>query len=82
MPISGLVVTLSPEPSSCQAALDALHRHPMVEVGEGLPHRRPIVVETGNTEETGRFWEWLQALPGVLFVDVAYVHLEDSEGSL
>jgi len=76
MPISSLVVTLSPKPECMQAALEALRGHHQVEVGVGSPPRWPIVVDTTNSDDTARFWEWLQALPGVEFVDVAFVHFE------
>ena len=79
MPISGLVVTLSSDARAREAALEALRNHPQIELGDGSPHRHPIVVETANSDETSCFWEWLQALPGVEFVDVAYVHFEEQK---
>jgi hypothetical protein len=75
--ISGWVVTLSLDPGLAQAAIDALRRHQAIEMGEVAGHRAPVVVETDDRDETSAVWEWLHSLPGVLFVDVAFLHFDE-----
>ncbi len=70
MPVSGLVLTLSREDSCRREALSALCEHALIAIGELAAHRLPIVVDTPNSEEDRAIWEWLQELPGVLFVDL------------
>jgi len=70
MPVSGLVLTLSREESCRREALSALYEHASIAIGELVAHRLPIVVDTPSCEEDQAIWEWLQELPGVVFVDL------------
>lgn len=70
MPVSGLVLTLSLNAPDRAAALDALRRHPSIEVGEAQGHRLPIVVDTPASDDDRAVWDWLHAQEGILFVDV------------
>jgi nitrate reductase NapAB chaperone NapD len=76
MPVSGLVVTLTPEPRRREEALAAIGREPCIEVGASEAGRLAIVVDTVSSEDDRQVWEWLNALPGVEFVDVALVGFE------
>lgn len=77
MPITGLVITLTSEPVARRAALDAMSAHRAIELGEAAGDRLPVVVEAKTPDENAALWEWLHALAGVQFVDVAYVSFED-----
>ncbi len=83
MPISGLVVTLSDNDTERADAIDALRREPRIELGiseleQTVASRIPIVVDTQSNEDDKQVWQWLNDLPGVVFVDVALVGFEDN----
>ena len=73
MPISGLVVSLTAEAAMRENARAIIASHPNVEVGETGNCRMAIAVETNSREEDQAFWQWLNELPGVSMVDVAFV---------
>jgi len=70
MPVSGLVLTLTDAAPAREQALATVRSHPAVDVGEPCGGRVPIVVDTLDSEADKEMWEWLGALPGVLFVDL------------
>ncbi|WP_442510957.1 hypothetical protein SH528x_002608 [Novipirellula sp. SH528] len=83
MPISGLVVTLSDSDTERADAIDAMRREPRIELGiseleQTVASRIPIVVDTQSNEDDKQVWQWLNDLPGVVFVDVALVGFEDN----
>ena len=83
MPISGLVVTLSDSDTERADAIDAMRREPRIELGiseleQTVASRIPIVVDTQSNEGDKQVWQWLNDLPGVVFVDVALVGFEDN----
>jgi hypothetical protein len=77
MPISGLVLTLTPDDVLRGRTLDVLRSHPSVDLGEPRDDRLPIVVDSPDSDSDRRMWEWLQALPGVIQVEIAVIHFED-----
>lgn len=79
MPISGLAITLSDDHAAREAAMTSLRAHSLITLGQREGHRLPIVVETPDSEVDRDVWDWLHALPGVRFVDVACVHFTDEE---
>jgi nitrate reductase NapAB chaperone NapD len=80
MPISGLVITFSPDQMARRFALEALRSHPSIEVGgDRRDARVPVVVETSTSDEDRAVWLWLHELPGVQFVEVVYVHFDHEE---
>lgn len=70
MPISGLVLTLSQYEADRASALAALRDHPALALGAAAAHRLPVVADTPDCVEDQALWDWLHALPGVLFVDL------------
>ena len=76
MPVSGLVVSLSDEPQPRAESLALIGREPRITVGVVEANRLAIVVDTASSEEDRRLWEWLGSLPGVSFVEVAFVGFE------
>jgi hypothetical protein len=79
MPISGLVITLTDDVDTGQAALAAMERHSAICVGQLTGLRLPIVVETPDSDADREVWEWLHTLPGVALVNVAVVHFNPLE---
>ena len=79
MPISGLVLTLSPDPTLRRRALEQLARHPQIEVAAADGNRLPIVLDTPEPETDKRCWRWIHELDGVEHVDVALIHFEDTD---
>ena len=77
MPVSGLVVSLANEPNLRETAIDAIRQESQIEIGVINSLRMAVVVDTPSSEEDKEIWTWLNALPGVTFVDVAMVGFED-----
>lgn len=95
MPVSGLVVTLAPPPppetppetpnasdrlrDSSTHVIEQIHQHPHLQVGPRQGQCLPVVVDTPDRETDKRCWLWLNGLPGVHHVDVAFIHFEDED---
>ncbi|MEZ6189850.1 MAG: hypothetical protein R3C45_00990 [Phycisphaerales bacterium] len=86
MPVSGLVVTLAAEKnragqtaSTRNAVIQQLRRHPQIQVGELQDNRLPVVIDTPDKHADKDCWAWLNSLPGVNHVDVAFIHFEDED---
>lgn len=78
MPISGLVLTLSDEPSLQQTALSELALDSRLSLGELQVNRLPVVAETDTIRQSTRLVrEELLTIPGVIFVDVVMVDFSD-----
>lgn len=80
MAISGLIITFSPDSPDVDQTLETLRHHPLIQIGEGSDLRFPVVVETSDATQANSLWEWLNALPGVAFIDLAYLHFEETGG--
>ena len=77
--ISSFVVTLPSEAEPAEAVLRALSAIPAFTLGERQGSRLPVVVETPDGS-TSRYWhEWVEQLPGVIQVEVAFVSFDESE---
>jgi len=95
MPISGLVVTLAPPPPDHppegtadrtpgpaiehDSVVQQIRNHPHLQPGPCQNLRLPVVVDTPDRETDKRCWRWLNDLPGVHQVDVAFIHFEDDD---
>ena len=77
--ISGVVAYLTFDEPLVEGSLDQIRQHPAFELGERCEHRVPMVLETSGPGESRDALDWLNDLPGIEHVDVAYVHLEDNE---
>jgi nitrate reductase NapAB chaperone NapD len=78
MPVSGLVVSLSPQSELRAAAIASLGREPRIEIGVVESGKMAIVVDTESADEDKQLWNWLHTIPGVVFVDVVMVGFEES----
>ena len=79
MPISGLVLTLSDDPTLRASALEAVSGNVKIEPGRLARQRLPSVVDTASSCEDKAVWEWLHELPGVLFVDLVSADYSEDE---
>jgi hypothetical protein len=75
--ISGLVASLTADAALALSALQAIRQHPALELGPQDGRRLPLVLETTNPGESHKLSDWLAELPGVEYVDVAFVHWDN-----
>ena len=77
--VSSFVVSLPEGTDEAAAVVDALQSVPVFELGDQIGRRLPVVLEAENGS-TAKYWhEWVEGLPGVIKVDVAFVSFEDEE---
>lgn len=77
--ISSFVVSLPAAEESAMAILRALAAIPVFTLGERQASRLPVVLEAPDGS-TARYWhEWVEQLPGVIQVEVAFVSFDESE---
>lgn len=76
---SGLVLTLADDPVLRAAALAELGRDPRIVVGEATGLRLPIATEASDLHAAEALAEALGHLDGVCFVDVVFVHFEETD---
>lgn len=77
--ISSFVVTLPAAEESAAAVQRALVAIPVFTLGERQAARLPVVLEAPDGS-TARYWhEWVEQLPGVIQVEVAFVSFDESE---
>ena len=79
MPVNGLLLTLTDDESLVDDVLLTIAAHDSVELGDRTGRWQPVVVETGGTGESHDVHEWLQALPGVVMVDVVFTSVGDTQ---
>lgn len=80
MPVSALVLTLSPDPEEREHALATLCQLPYLTLGEvvGAAHL-PVVLESDSLSEGEDRFRHLTTIAGVVFADLAMVDFEDVE---
>lgn len=75
--ISSFVVTLADTPEAHEQVPAALRSIACLELGESCASLRlPVVLETDDAEASRYWYEWIERLPGVLKVDLAFVTFE------
>ena len=77
MPISGLVIIFEGPVERAADTLDEIRNHVAIEVGEISDNKCAIVVDTPTADEDRRVWTWLQDLPEVIDVRLAFVGVDD-----
>jgi hypothetical protein len=80
MPVSGLVVNLA-DPESALRVSEQMARAEAFTLGEQIGLRLPVVLHAGDAVTADAYHAWLQQLPGVVNVDVAFIYLDDPEES-
>ena len=76
MPVSGLVITLTHDTLQREAAIGAIRSDRRIEIGTIGSSKMAIVVDTPSSDDDKQLWEWLQAIDGVLQVEVAMIGFE------
>ena len=74
---SGLVITLSANAAKAAEAIATLRARPELTFGDRNDRWLPLVMETCGEAESRELHDWVQTLPGVEFVDVAYVNFDE-----
>jgi len=77
MIISGLLLTLSEDAQLADRVEAALRSRPEFTLAERSQRWLPVVIEVENVRASRDLHDWLNALPGVEFVDVVQVNFED-----
>jgi len=77
MAISGLVVKLA-EDDDAGAALARLAADSRITLGERFGNRLAVVAETSNVQADRDLFDELSAMPGIVHVDVTFVHLGEN----
>lgn len=81
MAVSGLVLSLIDEPGLRGETLAVLEREPTVTMGVLQANQLVVVLDTPSIDEDRRLVEWLRALPGITFLEVAFVGFEEPDDS-
>ncbi len=76
MAISGLVLTLTDDAATQAQTMSSLAAMPELELGDLAGVRLPVVADTPHQGADRDLFARLQAMPGVLHADVAYVWFE------
>jgi len=80
MPVSGLKILLSGDEGERKRALDAIRRHPSIEMGVRADRHLAAVVDARDDNANRAIWGWLNELPGVEHVDVVFVSIDHGLG--
>lgn len=80
MPVSGLVLRLSPE-ARTEELRAILEQDPRLEVGSAQGLSLPLVSDTRDRDEDRALQDWLRGLSGVVHLDVAFIHFDDPDPS-
>jgi hypothetical protein len=73
MPVLSAVLTLP----DAEATLVALADKPEVPLGPPNGVRYPVVLSTETRQADKALWNWVQALPGVVHVELVFVDFSD-----
>ena len=69
---------VTPAPGDA-AVIEQIQQHPNFQAGPRQDQRLPVVLDTPDKETDKQCWGWINQLPGVHHVDVAFIHFEDEE---
>jgi nitrate reductase NapAB chaperone NapD len=78
---SGLVVILEPDASNADSALAAIRSNPVFTIGEQNGCWLSVASEADDPDESEQWHDWLSRLPGVVNVEVVFVHSDDTEAA-
>lgn len=77
MHLSGLVLLFTQDHKTAQQACAMMERTGHFILGERIGSRLSLVMEVDSSEDALKWHHWLQELPGVVSVDIAYVTVMD-----
>jgi hypothetical protein len=81
MPISGLILTLNADAELAAQAVATVSTRPEFTPGERKARWLPVAMEARDDAASRDLHDWLNALPGVDFVDVVYVNFDEDEAT-
>ena len=81
MPISGLILTLNADAALAAQAVATLSTRPEFLPGARNARWLPVAMEARDDAASRDLHDWLNALPGVDFVDVVYVNFDEDEAT-
>lgn len=76
MPINGLLINLIADEELAKETVSLLEQSGKLELGELTDRWLPVVVEASHTGASHDVHEWIDALPGVVSVDVIFASVE------
>lgn len=79
MHTSGLVVTFADDPHLARGAQLELAAVGPFELGDASGPCRAVTLETTDPKAARDWHEWAEGLPGVVGVEVVFVHWEEAE---
>ena len=80
--ISSGIARLSSKGGDFADVLAQLSAHPAIEVGELVNQSSlPLTIEAGSPDELERIHDWIRGLPGIEFMDVVFVFLQDESAT-
>lgn len=77
MAISGVVLTLNPDPEVRRVCIEALANEPSLTLGEEQGDRLAAVIDTPTIREGYRAWDRIAQVEGVLLLEMVCVDYED-----
>ncbi len=81
MPINGLLINLSNDEVLATETVALLQDSGKLELGERTDRWIPVVVDAAGVGESHDVHEWIDALPGVVAVDVIFASVEEPNRS-
>lgn len=78
MPVSGLVITICEETRLREDVIGDLSQHPQMTMGEMEGNRLAVLLDTPTRADDKASLKWLESLPGVMMVEVAFVGFEQN----
>ena len=78
--ISSFVIALSDDSRKSEQVLAALRSIPCLHLGDlQASSRLPVVLEVADSQESRYWYDWIEHLPGVLKVDMAFATFDAVE---
>lgn len=77
--ISSFVVTLPADEARTAALCEGIAAVPVFTLGERQGRRLPVVLEAADGSTARNWHQWVENLPGIVQVEVAFVSFEDVE---
>ncbi|QDV42071.1 hypothetical protein Enr13x_19140 [Stieleria neptunia] len=77
MPISGLVITFDQTFDDVGETIAMLRSEPTIEIGARDEQQCAIVVDTPSKADDKKIYQWVQDLPGVASIQIAFVGFDD-----
>ena len=59
--------------------IETIRQHPNFQTGPRQAQRLPVVLDTPDKQTDKQCWAWINKLPGVHHVDVAFIHFDDED---